>query len=63
MRVNIKLKTDAQLKLAADQTGRNKEEIIVYCLSQYLKNLQRPSGGQQDYREQTVQHSGSHTPQ
>tara|TARA_S200002703_G_scaffold154249_1_gene156745 strand:+ start:10479 stop:10670 length:192 start_codon:yes stop_codon:yes gene_type:complete len=63
MRVNIDLKTDAQLKRAADQTGKNKEEIIAYCLNQYLKNLQTPSGGQQDFREQTVQHNGLHTPQ
>ena len=56
------VETDAQLKWATDQTGKNKEEIIAYCLSQYLKNLQTPSGGQQDYREQTVQHICSHTP-
>ena len=55
--------TDAQLEWAADQTGKNKEEIIAYCLSQYLKNLQTPSGVQRDYREQTVQHSGTRTPQ
>ena len=58
----INVETDAQLKWATDQTGKNKEEIIAYCLSQYLKNLQTPSGGQQDYREQTVQHICSHTP-
>ena len=59
----VKVETDAQLEWAADQTGKNKEEIIAYCLNRYLKNLQTPFGDQQDYREQTVQHNGSHTPQ
>ena len=58
MRVNIDLKTDAKLKWAEDQTGKNKEEIIAYCLHQYLKNLQTPFGDQQDFPVHIEPHSG-----
>lgn len=53
--------TDAQLAWAEDQTGKNKDEIIAYCLIQYLKNLQTPSGGQQGFPERIERHSGSRT--